>query len=310
MKLRSSHDCVGFYLPRGPDLNREFFHEILSWFARKGCAINTIGLRPYFHGIKQFNRVRKKIDLLDLEKAVSLSVNSHAEDAKNQLEDCKLVVALDQRAGTFAISSRNDIYPRGDELLALLKPVVARLQPEYGIGFTRNYSYGPVHYVYGLGYQETLSDEDAENLTGWFGYGHERFVWRHGQIRDVYPWNFLTAPQLNAKVGEATLRDWIGAGPGRGILRPVTGEVLLWDVPELDIPAVRQVLWDAGVIFDYHKIIDQQTNWATEEEVMQWALGGRKPEDVKVLKVEGGGKARELSAEDVERLQGKQGRPK
>jgi hypothetical protein len=308
--MRSTHDCIGLYSLRHPRLDRTLYNQFLSWFARKGCSVDTIGLTPPFRTMRKFKRMVKKIEQLKLSETLGLELNCHAEGAKNQIEDCKLVVDLSVSEPSFAFSSRTDVYPRCEETLDLLKPVIERFQPEYGIGFTRNFYHGPTFYVRGIGCNGRVSVEDEENLIGWFSYARKRFVWRHGQIRDVYPWNFLTAPQLNAKVGEATLRDWIGASPSRGILRPVTSDMLLWDVPESDIPAVRQVLWDAGVIFDYHKIIDQQTNWATEEEVMQWALGGRKPEDVKVLKVEGGGKARELSAEDVERLQGKQGRPK
>lgn len=313
VKMRSTHHSVGFYLPHGPRLDREFYDQILSWFEAKACSVDTIGLGSCFKGIRQFSRMHKKIEQFELDKAASLEINSHAEGAKNQLEDCKLCVSLSDHAQTFALSSRTDIYPRGQETLELLIPVIERLQPEYGIGFTRNFYYGPICYVWGLLCNHWISEEDLENCSGWTTYGMKRFIWRQGQIRDLYPWNFLNHSQLNAKVANKTLRQWIESKSGRGILQPVGENLTLWDVPEEQIRAIRPVLWDAGVIFDYHQIVEEELKNAPllpEDQVMQLMLGGRKPEEVRVLKSLGAGKTRELSTEEVKRLAGKKSQKK
>jgi hypothetical protein len=88
-------------------------------------------------------------------------------------------------------------------------------------------------------------------------------------------------------------------------LRSVAGGLVLWEVPEEDIPAIRPILKDAGVIFDYHPLEEERLRNApppSEEEVLRWALGGRKPGDVRVLKVESPGKTHELSTDELKRM--------
>lgn len=311
--MRSQHHSVGFYSLQNAYLNSEAYRDLLLWFERKSCTVDTIGLEPQFRGMKQFNRIKKRIEQLDLRETVALAMNSHAEGAKNHLEDCKLMVEFSAKRQILAISSRTDLYPRCDETLNLLRSIVERFQPEYGIGFSRNFYHGPTAYVYGTGCNETVSAEDAENLRSWYHYGRDRKVWRHGQIRDVYPWNFLNASQLNAKVGKQSLEEWIKEKSERGTLQPVGAGLTLWDLPEEQIAAMGPVLWDAGVIFDYRPLQEERLRNApplTDEEVLRWALGGRKPEEVRVLKVEAPGETRELSSEEVERLAGKRGQGK
>ena len=67
-----------------------------------------------------------------------------------------------------------------------------------------------------------------------------------GILRDVYPWNFLTAPQLESKVKKETLADWIQRRKWRGRLEQVDDRITLWDVQEKYIPKIRSVLGREG----------------------------------------------------------------
>jgi hypothetical protein len=92
--------------------------------------------------------------------------------------------------------------------------------------------------------------EESRNVAAWMDTGMEESVWRLGIIRDVYPWNFLTAPQLDARVEGCSLREWISMDAQRGSLSAVSDTVVLWDVPEASIPEVRARLKQAHVLFD------------------------------------------------------------
>lgn len=311
--MASHHFCVGFYSLRDLRFDKEFYDEVLTWFAECQCSPDRICVGPFHKQMRDVKNVKKRIESLDFTKVVSFSLFSLAEGVRHQLEDCKLEVVYSSHFKTIAISGRSNLIAIDEETLHIVDVIVKQFRPEYGIGFFRNFSKGPTSYVHGIGRNEFVSLEDEENCVGWFGYGHDRKVWRHGQIRDVYPWNFLNESQLSSKVGNMTLQQWIEAKPHRGSLQPVAGGLVLWDVPEEDIPAIRPILWKAGIIFDYHPLEEEQLKSAaplTEQEVLQLILGDRSPGEVHVLKSLGSGKTRELSTEEVKRLAGKSSRKK
>lgn len=301
--MPSEHHCVGFYGLSATHFDSACYRDLLSWFDRRNCVVDTIGLSPHFRGLRNFKRNKKKIEQIDLATVNTIELNCNAEAGSNEKEDAKLTVILSVPKRILAISSRVDLYARGCETLEMIRPMIRRLRPEYGIGLTRDSYFGPAFYVFGIGSNRQISVDDQENQRGWFNYGREQNVWRQGQIRDVYPWNFLTAPQLNAKIEGNSLQWWIEAKPGRGTLCPVADEMVLWDIREEDIPTIRPILWDAGIIFDYRPLQEERLRNApprNDEEVLRWAVGDRKPEEVQVLKVESPGRTRELSTEKVE----------
>jgi hypothetical protein len=78
-------------------------------------------------------------------------------------------------------------------------------------------------------------------------------VFREGLLRDVYPWNFLTLPQLTRQVRGIALEQWIQRDARRGKLGLLCDGVSLWEVAEANIPEIRQELRQAHVIFDWRK---------------------------------------------------------
>src|SRR5437763_168555 len=82
--------------------------------------------------------------------------------------------------------------------------VVRYVIPEYGIGYARPAPLGPTWYAIGIcqGFPISLTKAEYEQkltISRWANAMRAR-VWQRGVLRDVYPWNFLTQPQLSASV--------------------------------------------------------------------------------------------------------------
>jgi hypothetical protein len=141
-------------------------------------------------------------------------------------------------------------------MLSIARPVAQALKPVYGIGYTREHRLGPELYAIGIVQGLGLSgpeDEEALIISKWSYIGMVNQVYRDGLLRDVYPWNFLTQPQLSRPVGAVSLQEWIQSDPRHGTLSVLCDRVCLWEVSEADIPDIRQKLRQADVIFDWRK---------------------------------------------------------
>lgn len=150
----------------------------------------------------------------------------------------------------------NNIDPMA---VPMLRELVEALSPEYGIGYVRKFSMGPNFFAIGLNYGNQLArtaeeHEEEMQISRWGYSATPRKLWREGIIRDVFPWNFLTEPQLQGKVKETnqSLEEWIRSDPNRGTLQELPKAVKLWTVAEENIKPVREVLWKNRSIYDYH----------------------------------------------------------
>lgn len=140
----------------------------------------------------------------------------------------------------------------GESLLAISRKVAGHLRPTYGIGFRRSMRLGPTLYAVGMvmGLQPWGNDRpEGDAIDAWRLVGIKERVYDQGALRDIYPWNFLTASQLDRKVAGVRLEDWIRGGKRRGTLQEFTPGVYLWDVRDDDISSIRATLAESGVIF-------------------------------------------------------------
>ena len=131
----------------------------------------------------------------------------------------------------------------------LVPALIECLKPEYGIGYFREHRLGPSLFAMGGIKGLSLDAPEGDQIAAWCMALKHR-PWRDGLIRDVFRWNFLIKPQLRRAVGNQSLEAWIRSDPDRGTLLKVSEDLVLWSVPEEHIPAVRQPLCDAGVIYD------------------------------------------------------------
>lgn len=131
----------------------------------------------------------------------------------------------------------------------LVLALIRCLKPEYGIGYFREHRLGPGFFALGIGMGLPPITPEGERISAW-GLALDRRPWRDGLIRDVFRWSFLTKPQLQRTVGNQSLETWINNGPDRGTLQAMSKNMAIWSVPEEHMPAIRQALRDAGVIYE------------------------------------------------------------
>jgi len=97
-----------------------------------------------------------------------------------------------------------------------------------------------------------VSTTDMSREDGWraSALGESRSVTKQhlaGFLLDVFELNVLSPPHLQARLGDKTLEDWIGAGH-RGDLIEIDREVAVWLVPEPIRQPIRARLWREGLL--------------------------------------------------------------
>jgi hypothetical protein len=216
---------------------------------------------PGFWGVKYktFRRVRTRIDNYDFGGRFSglrLTLRGAGWTDNDQ-----------SRWISTASFHRNPESPNGDRRMRtdwLIAPKEAKLTEQvaveslteyarvavdhYGYLFTIPREYDPSFYPMGRsGWEPFASQEEREN-AGWWGLYQNRIP-PGGMLRNVYPVNFLSRELLDLPVHGTTLERWIRKDSGRGTLRPLTDQVTTWTVPAENIPAIREQLFVAGVLF-------------------------------------------------------------
>lgn len=140
-----------------------------------------------------------------------------------------------------------------------IEEAVRLLKPAYGIGFVWEKRRGPSFYVVGINCgpagHVAVGEEYEQNLRvcRWGDIGLKEQVYRLGYLRNVYPYNFLSQPQLDRAIDGIQLREWIAQDAGRGKLVSISENMFVWTVEPNRIQDVQQSLERAGIIFDYKK---------------------------------------------------------
>lgn len=127
---------------------------------------------------------------------------------------------------------------------------IKTLSPAYGYGFYLPYRWGPANYAMGAGTmppdfvaeESSTLDRYASEANRWYRKGRMPKAYLQGLLRDVFPWNFLTAPQLDRPIDGEPLRNWIMKESWRGTLKPIDERIMLWDVEVGNIPRIREIL--------------------------------------------------------------------
>jgi len=91
-----------------------------------------------------------------------------------------------------------------------------------------------------------LTDEEVENIGGW---GHHEEHNKYTLLRDIYPYSFFSRRYLDMAMEGKTLEKWILADSSRGTLEPLTNKITTWKPVIANIPAIREQLFRAGVMF-------------------------------------------------------------
>lgn len=304
--------AVGFYgLTMTSSMKASLKRLVIDWFADFGHAPNEEGASGT--GFSRFKKpsptIQRKLDRVGYDNLTAFEfyftpptgvglkypwIESHFRVA------CNGVISFTCKCEIARVPSEG--------LLNRMRDVAQTIRPAYGIGIRRDVKQYADGYIHGFcGGQDPNIPEEAEEelvISRWGDIGmNEQEVYMKGELRDVYPWNFLTAPQLTAPVGKQTLEQWIRANPSFGKLIPVTDEMLLWETNEERIPEARKILWDAGRIFDYHKYLGPSGPPLTAEETLKQVLEafGGDPEEFQVLD----GTGKEIPPDEVRERIGK-----
>lgn len=239
-----------------------FYRTAVEWFASLGHAPDKVSITGPGHSGKlgSFSRGNAKLHKTGFNGIVNFEVNSSTPNAVTG-HDYFLTATYDSAdKGMFAdVVARSSLANLSHtSMLPLARTLAQVLKPAYGIGFTREHRLGPELYAVGICYggddvPTGEAYEEARNISRWCDMGMVKQVYREGLLRDVYPWNFLTQPQLTKPVGGVPLERWIQQSMERGKIGPLCDGVVLWEVAEAHLPAVRLALYKAGVIFDWRK---------------------------------------------------------
>jgi hypothetical protein len=125
---------------------------------------------------------------------------------------------------------------------------------DYGYLFYMQRTCGPQFYHMGMSvHGDGRNDEQKSNIGGWDSW-LEHF--KQPLLRDVYPYNFLSRRYLDLPVHGTTLRGWIEADASRGTLEPLNRGITTWRPVSENIPAIREALFRAGIMFYWRFYVD------------------------------------------------------
>lgn len=239
-----------------------FFLITTQWFTELGYPPDTLGVSGKGHSGKMGNyrRGKSKLDRGGFAGVTSFSLVSSKPNALIPANEFYASADYSHAAddGGYAVVAVPDSLVDKEAWLRVVEGIIRSVRPAYGIGFKRELALGPVWYALGVCYggdpvPTGEAYEEGRNISRWCDTGMAEQVYRQGLLRDVYPWNFLTQPQLDRSIARTSLEQWIRQDRGRGSLSPLVEGVVLWEVQETRIPELRRSLHEAGAIFDWRK---------------------------------------------------------
>lgn len=189
------------------------FHASVEWMERRGHAPTGV-IRDRGEGGKgnmTFRRGYPKLLREGFEDLREVQVASAEEGRVRSLVD---FIHNDEYDVAFAFIAGTEPRFQGELVEDLAASLFGALRPEYGFGHQLPSSRGPEYHAIGfiVGWDRGPEDRrewrcDAHNRDLWRFAGMKLRQFRAGFLRDVYPWNFLTAPMLARKVEGAPLGE-------------------------------------------------------------------------------------------------------
>jgi len=256
-----SNIVMAFYgMPENGDL-KQLYCGLVDWYRSINQEPTLMSVKTIHFKSKHatFARADSKLRKSDFDGISSFAIYSLKPGWQVPIQDYFIEAAFSIERDFFTLAIDTCLVAGGLGSISNMAVLAIKcLQPSYGIGYQRPNWLGPVNYALGMVMGSGPGSPDrAEGLTisRWGDLGRDRRVFNDGLLRDVYPWNFLNASQLSAKIGKQRLDKWIKADKGRGELSSITESITLWSLTDTEIEQVRPVLWNAGIIFDWKKFI-------------------------------------------------------
>jgi len=291
---------------------------VTNWLESIGQSPTSIAVdgKGYGDKVLSFSRTHSRLIRTKFEDVTGFTIYSGIPGETIPSNQYLATAMYSPQLGIFCIAARDSIASLGgDSMLPIAKDTLRILTPDYGIGYHRNYQLGPIGYavgilkglgIQGLGIGLTAKEQqEADEITKWGLIGIKQQVYRQGLIRDIYPWNFLTEFQYRQLIDGVPLQRWIETDPSRGKLSRITDAMMLWEVEDAQAPAIRSVLWDAGIIFDWRKFVeDKPSERLSPEESLRRVLedAQSKGVDLNDLQVLRGGSGAEVPTAELKKL--------
>jgi hypothetical protein len=258
-------DCavVAFYgIDKSPARLLRAYNAVVAWFDQINVQIDRAGVNGKGFSGKQalFTRLKRRIDKDAFRTIDVISLTALREGALTPVFDWNATVDISARSNLVTVAANAKLMGLPDLVLGpTTKGILEALSPEYGIGYSRPLNSGPAFYAIGLLQGPTIENDDERLRIARWGTGTSGMrmeVYRDGLLRDVYPWNFLSKPQLQRRIDGVPLEKWISAGKNRGELRTCSTGLKLWNVDMKHQPAIFKTLWDAGAIFNWRNYVE------------------------------------------------------
>jgi hypothetical protein len=269
LSKRVAAECavVAFYgIEHAPEKIEAFFNRSVRWFEFLDHPATRLGFStPNKTGkLKAYPRSSKELQRLGFDGVIAFEMMSPLPEAKIIWNSFFISATYDAEKGGHAfLAARTSILTLDDErFLPTVRDAVLILRPAYGIGFTHSVIRGPTLYVTGM----TMAPADEEIPTGqeyeerlrvcrWGDIAMEEQVYRDGILRDVYPQNYLNETHLARRIQGSTFKKWVAEDPKRGQLEPFGDGLWLWSVEPEETDRLRNALFKAGLIFDWHRYV-------------------------------------------------------
>lgn len=230
--------------------------------------------------LQNYSRCINKIKRAGFSDIKGLELHYFDKAKKESACDSSFIIVMSKsRSSVFIGCNTNITTLFNEQLQEYIEQIISAGDPCYGYGFYRTYDKAPFFYTTGViaAPKNLLCDGsdsfEPDRITRWGNYGANAKMWAKtdknvyeiGDLRDLYPWNYLTEPALNRKIEGTTLLQWIQACPECGELKPVGKDGYIWCLTDDQIAATRPAMIEADILFDPRPIeyLDRVT-WARE----------------------------------------------
>jgi hypothetical protein len=200
---------------------------------------------------KSFNHYNKLIRSMNYKDIYSFWIGAgYPDNPGGDQTDCSIGFDIDWRhKKCLTLYFKNNISQYNYKTT---KDILQYFKPSYGIAFQMNNKEKNA-YIYILSMLNPDDSEDIENdITNWKHAYNDPYgdcgTYKTGDFRNLYPLNFIGEAHLNRDVHGQTLRAWIESNPTRGTLEPLNEKLWTWEIPEDQIPVLREQLRDTDLL--------------------------------------------------------------
>jgi hypothetical protein len=249
--------CAALYWPEGSGgrLSRAWLDAVLGFFEKHNLPVREYTISSSAaekDGPKPFaGRSAQLYSHLESHPVSALSLYAHRRQEQGLLlrwQGCASI-HLAGDYGFLGIPASEGVTMK--ELLRFAYGVTEPLvHVVYGIAYCHPARLGPEFYAFGMGGRSGLSRppedtlEHRRHVGRWFKELQKQKRHLRGWFRDVYPVNLLSEQHVQASLGEGKTLQTVGIGT----LTALAANQWLWEVPEGEMAAARDVLRQAGLL--------------------------------------------------------------